>query len=454
MRLRGTAAAPAALAFGTSAFAPMGAEFSIHEAGAFRAITGSDPIPFRVAHCSLDPRAKSAPIGIFVNATNPIASLTSQQVAQIFTTGQRPADITSWGQLGLTGEWRESSIHPAGIVEEAAGGLSSFMLAKMHGLPLARAFDGFPQSTDVIKRVSQDRMAIGFASGNLPDQHVKTLKIDGKGVSEDSYPYDRFLLIYLRQARGEPLDPFVSEYLRLIFSSEGQMAIGDAKPHYRPLTASEVTDELAKLDALGQAKADRRPEQPPATSGRAIFRIMGAPDLRILLDRANALFIKRQPGFSAVLTLQGTPAALDGLSAGVSSLAICDRAAWPLELRPFRQLQGYDPVDIHIGRIGYFAPNHPMPPAVYVNTMNPLPGLTLQQVTQIFVRGSSKGDVTRWGQVGLTGPWADRAIHVYGPRDDGSFASAMRHEHFDSLPFTRAYDPFAGSVEAAKALVR
>lgn len=452
MRLRGTAAAPAALAFGVSKFAPMGAEFSVHEANAFHAITGNDPIAFRVARGSLDPRARSAPIGIFVNTANPLESLTSRQVARIFTTGQRSADITSWGQLGLTDDWRERSIRPAGIAEEAAGGLSSFMLAKMRGLPFAPMFDGFPQSTDVVKRVAQDAAAIGFASGNLSNRQVKALKIDGKGISEDSYPYDRFLLIYFNQATGDPIDEFISQYLRLILSNEGQMAIASAEPHYRPLTALELTAELAKLDGLAHARPVPRPQRSPATLASSTFRIMGPARLRMLLETANALFMKKHSGFSAVLTLQGTPAALDGLSAGVAALALCDRAAWPLELRPFRQLQGYEPLDIHIGRVGYSAPNQPTPPAVYLNAANPLSRLTLQQVKQIFVRGSSEGDVTRWAQVGLAGPWASRAIHVYGQRDDGSFASAMRHEHFDSLPFTRTHQPLLRSTDAVKAV--
>ncbi|MBV9441933.1 MAG: substrate-binding domain-containing protein [Acidobacteriaceae bacterium] len=446
MRLSGTAAAPAALAFGLSAFAPMGAEFSVHETTTFRAITGSDPVLFRIAHCSLDRRAKSAPIGIFVNTANPLESLSAQQVAQMFTTGQPEGDLTSWGQLGLSDHWREKSIHPVGIMEEAAGGLSSFMLDKMRGLPFAPAFGGFPQSTDVVNRVAEDADGIGFASGNLSDGHVKLLKIDGKTINDKNYPYDRFLLIYVREMPSS----FEAEYLRFILSKEGQSTIANATPHYRPLTVAEVQEEMKKLEGLTHRRPVARPRRDPEPHSRGEFCMMGPPEFRSWLEKANAAFGKRHLEFRSKLILQGTAAALDGISVQVATLAITDRAAWPLELRPFRQLQGYEPADIEVARIRYSASEQRLPPGIYVNDENPVQGLTLEQLKRIFVRGSPKGDITQWGQLGLPAPWANRRIHVYGLRDDGSFATAMRHEYLDSLPFTRAYEPFLRPAEAAK----
>ena len=128
MQLRGTATAAPALTLGVSAFAPMGAEFSWMELAAYRSFVGADPTPIRVAHCSLNPHALSAPVGIFVNRQNPVQKLTAGQVARIFTTGSPGGDITHWGQTGLSSDWAARSIHPCGIAEEAAAGLAAFML--------------------------------------------------------------------------------------------------------------------------------------------------------------------------------------------------------------------------------------------------------------------------------------------------------------------------------------
>ena len=259
MQLKGSATAAPALTLGVSAFAPTGAEFSAMELESYKSFVEADPMLIRVAHCSVDPRARSAPVGIFVNSRNPIEKLTTAQVARIFTTGSPGGALTQWGQIGLKGEWAARPIHPCGIAEEAAAGLAAFMLKKMGGRPFTPAYDGFAQSTQVVQRVGEDPMAIGFASGNIATSGTKLLAISEKeggyfssvsasDVVNGKYPYDRYLFIYVRRVPGEPIDPFVKEYLRLVLSREGQQAIAAALPKYLPLNVREIKEELAKLE--------------------------------------------------------------------------------------------------------------------------------------------------------------------------------------------------------------
>jgi phosphate transport system substrate-binding protein len=259
MQLKGTATGAPALTLGVSAFAPMGAEFSAIELESYKSFLGARPVPFRVAHCSLNSNALSAPVGIFVNKVNPIQNLTVEQVARIFTTGSSGGDVTHWGQLGLKGEWAARRIRPCGIAEEAAAGLAAFMLKKMGGWPFAPAYDPFLQSSQVIQRLQEDPGAIGFASGNLASPETKLIAIaESEGgyyssmtasdVVSGKYPYNRYLFIYVRRIPGEPIDPFVKEYLRLVLSREGQRAIAAAPPHYLPLNGREIVEELAKLE--------------------------------------------------------------------------------------------------------------------------------------------------------------------------------------------------------------
>jgi phosphate transport system substrate-binding protein len=259
MQLKGTATAAPALTLGVSAFAPMGAEFSEMELEGYKSFVGASPMLIRVAHCSLSPSALSAPVGIFVNKANPIRKLTVEQVARIFTTGGPGGDVTAWGQVDLKGEWARRPIHPCGIAEEAAAGLAAFMLRKMGRRPFAPAYDQFAQSSQVVKRVGEDPLAIGFASGNIVTAETKLVAITEREggpasslttseVVSGRYPYDRYLLIYVRRVPGEPIDPFVKEYLRLVLSREGQQAIATAPPNYLPLNARELKEELAKLE--------------------------------------------------------------------------------------------------------------------------------------------------------------------------------------------------------------
>ncbi|GAC1317929.1 MAG: phosphate ABC transporter substrate-binding protein PstS [Collimonas sp.] len=256
--LKGTRTAPAALAQGRSAFAPMGAEFSDAELAAYESVVGSKPMAIRVAHDSLEPRALSAPLALYVHHDNPIGKLSIDQAARAFTARTSGDQITRWGQLGLTGEWAQRPIHLCGL--RATTALGVFMQKhKFGGRPYAEGFAGFPQSVDAVKCVGTDPLALGFAALNRVTPEVKILAVSdhpddpgSRGSREDivsgRYPLDRHLYIFVRRSPGQPLDAFVREYLRLVLSYEGQQAIAAETLGYLPLNAEEIKEELSKLD--------------------------------------------------------------------------------------------------------------------------------------------------------------------------------------------------------------
>ena len=234
--LKGTRTAPPALAAGVSAFAPMGAEFSARELADYRAVVGAEPLMFRIAHCSLDPRALSGPLAIIVHRDNPLAALTLPALARIYAEG-------------------DPVLRPCGLKASAALGL--FFRARVLGeRPFTADFSGFAQSAEVVAHVAADPHAIGFAALNraIVEPGVKILALaPGEGappvaptretILAGGYPLDRFLLIYARA----PLDPFVREYLRLVLSKEGQKIIGAGSIGYLPLSETEAAAEFSKL---------------------------------------------------------------------------------------------------------------------------------------------------------------------------------------------------------------
>jgi len=55
--------------------------------------------------------------------------------------------------------------------------------------------------------------------------------------------------------------------------------------------------------------------------------------------------------------------------------------------------------------------------AVFVHKDNPIKSMTLQQVDAIFSKNRKGGfskDIVTWGDLGLTGEWADKPISLYG----------------------------------------
>lgn len=257
LTLRGTRTAPAALAAGRSLLAPMGAVFSPSELAAYRRAVGSDPIAFRIAHDSVNPRARSAPLAIFVPAANPLVRLSIRQLQRIFATGD--AGLT-WGQLGLTGPLASHPVHPYGLAATTA--LGRFMRQHvLAGRPFGKQFAGFPESPDVVRKVTDDPLGIGFAAMNRATPAVRIVPLSrrpgepaSRGTRADvmagRYPLDRYLLIYVRIPPGGRLDPIAREYLRLALSPEGQRAIASGHLGYLPLSSAQAAVERAKLEAL------------------------------------------------------------------------------------------------------------------------------------------------------------------------------------------------------------
>lgn len=234
--LPGTKAAPAALAGGRSAFAPMGAPMTPSQLADYVAVTHAPPLVFRVAHASLSSKALSGPLAIFVHRDNPLASLSLPELAAVFS-----------------GTDHARGLRPCGVEAEAALGLF-FRERVLGGQKFAAEFVGVPQSAEVVRRVGEDVHAIGFAAACRATPGVKMLAlaaqtggvpvaVTDENVAAGRYPLDRHLLICARP----PLAPWLREFLRFVFSRDGQAIIAAGTLGYLPLNAGDAAAERAKL---------------------------------------------------------------------------------------------------------------------------------------------------------------------------------------------------------------
>lgn len=249
--LPGTRFAPEALAKGESALAPMGAEFTPPQLAAYRALQREDPVAFRVAHASLDARALSGPLAVFVHRDNPLASLTLEQVARVFA-----GEARRWGDLGVEGPWAQRPITSYGMSAGTALAYA-FKDMAMGERSIGSQMQGLPQSADVVQRVSQDPNAIGFAAAMRATGAARVLPLAARAGAEPvvpteeslvagRYPLDRYLLIYVPR----PVPPVAREFLRLILSREGQSAVAATPQKYLPLCAQDAANEMGRLELL------------------------------------------------------------------------------------------------------------------------------------------------------------------------------------------------------------
>jgi phosphate transport system substrate-binding protein len=181
--------------------------------------------------------------------------------------------------------------------------------------------------------------------------------------------------------------------------------------------------------------------------------IVGNDGMKEMLDQLNALFTKTHPGVRFTMNLEGSSTGIGGLTAGVSAFAPMGREAWPTDIGGFKEARGHLPTDIHVGYDGYVrGTGFKNPPGVYVNVKNPLAGLSMEQVTRVFTQGAPGGDVTHWRSLGVGGDWAQRQIHVYGPRDDGGFGTSTRTALLGGRAFAVRYEPMPKFADAMKAV--
>jgi phosphate transport system substrate-binding protein len=246
---KGSSTAPPALISGTAQLGPMSREMKGSEIDQFEKKYGYKPTVIRT---SVDALA------VFVNKDNPIKCLTIAQVDAIFSKSRRQGhkdDLTTWGQLGLTGAWANKPISLYG--RNSASGTYGFF--KEHALKNGDLKDQVkeqPGSASVVQGVTVDRFGMGYSGIGYATAGVRAVPLaeraGGKCVEAEAdnayngtYPLARFLYVYINKAPGKALDPLTREFVKLIVSKDGQEAV--IKDGYFPIPASVAKEELNKV---------------------------------------------------------------------------------------------------------------------------------------------------------------------------------------------------------------
>ena len=249
---KGSSTAPPALIAGTAQFGPMSREMKASgEVDQFQARYGYAPYKLRTGIDML---------AVYVNKDNPIAQtgLTLQQVDAIFSTNRRgghPTDIRTWGDLGLTGEWANQPISIYGR-NAASGTYGFFKENALFNGDYKPSVKEQPGSSSVVQGVATDKYAIGYSGIGYMTADVRAVPLASKPDSAKipataeyaytgEYPLARFLYVYVNARPGAALDPLRREFIRYIFSRQGQEDV--LKDGYYPITnviAQEVFADL------------------------------------------------------------------------------------------------------------------------------------------------------------------------------------------------------------------
>jgi phosphate transport system substrate-binding protein len=170
------------------------------------------------------------------------------------------------------------------------------------------------------------------------------------------------------------------------------------------------------------------PHYVPEQSVSGVIRVSGHgsaanPWMRNLLIAWQKDFQRFQPGIALEYRMYGTSSAIPALFNGVADIAILGEEIDPAAVRTFERVRHYPPLGVDVFTGSVDLRNIDYAQQVFVHKDNPLAKLTLVELDAIFGEEHRRGpeNIRTWGQLGLTGEWADKPIVPYSWRIDDSF---------------------------------
>ena len=247
---KGSSTAPPALIEGTAQIGPMSRPMKGTELDAFEKKFTYKPTAFPVAIDAL---------AVYVNKDNPVRGLTMSQVDAIFSKSRRwgyKENVQKWGQIAVDGPLASAPISIYG--RNSASGTYGFF--KEHALKNGDYKDEVkeqPGSASVVQGVTEDRAGVGYSGIGYITSGVRAVPLAEKegtpfmeasqhNAMDGSYPIWRHLYLYINKAPNKPLDPLVKEFLKFVYSQEGQQVV--VKDGFFPLSAAMSDKELKKLE--------------------------------------------------------------------------------------------------------------------------------------------------------------------------------------------------------------
>ena len=265
--LKSTVSSVAGVYTGRADIGLLGRKIWPTEVQAFESVTGHTPTTIEVATGAYDVPKATYALMIFVNRSNPIASLSTGQLDRIFGNTERKP-IRTWGDLGLKGVWVKRTIHLYGFSTDNDKALIfSRMIFKesVRWNCNLREYSNTsgPHATDagelILQAVAKDPAGIGISNIHYASRSVKALPLSTpnhelpvaptrESVASRLYPLSRAVYIVLNRAQNSPINPAALEFLRYVLSRQGQEDVL-YEGNYLPLTLSIVKEQRRLLEA-------------------------------------------------------------------------------------------------------------------------------------------------------------------------------------------------------------
>ena len=186
--------------------------------------------------------------------------------------------------------------------------------------------------------------------------------------------------------------------------------------------AITATMTMATGAALAGASLD--PDLPDYKKSSGVsgnLSSVGSDTLANLMTLWAEEFKREYPNVNIQIQAAGSSTAPPALTEATSNIGPMSRKMKDKEVAAFEKKYGYKPTAIPVAIDAL---------AVYVHKDNPIKGMTIADVDAVFSSTHKCGgkDATKWGDLGMTGSWANRSIQLYGRNSvSGTYGYFKKH---------------------------
>ncbi len=247
-------------------------EMTAEERNKFSSRFGYEPLAIPIA---LDA------VAIYAHKSNPIRSLTLDQVDGIFSSTRKRGgpDIMTWGQLGL----ETLGTQPIHLYsrDKRSGTRDFFDAVALQGGDLKPSATEEPGSASEVLAIAGDALGIGYAGVGFEISDVRVVPLAKESgaaaiapttetVANGSYPLSRPLYLYVNQGPNAKFDPVLLEFLRYVNSPQGQSVVVSAKAYPLPqvllaknldlLNTASPTSQVTTAASVGTSQQAGTPD--------------------------------------------------------------------------------------------------------------------------------------------------------------------------------------------------
>jgi phosphate transport system substrate-binding protein len=281
-QLHSTITAVAGVYTGRAEIGVLGREIWPIEEQAFESVTGYAPTMVDVATGAYDVPKATFALMIFVHHSNPLASITTEQLKRTFGSSGKP--IRTWGDLGVKGSWAGHAIHLYGFTTEndkavifrnLVFGQKTNWSCNLREFANGPGADGLDAGELIVQAIAKDPYGIGISNVHYATKDVRAVPLarsatappiapSRENVASRAYPLTRAVYFVLDRSADHPLSEPTSEFLKYVLSSQ---AAADVlrEANYLPLPPNLVNGERNRL----QLDMDQTPLASQAERERA-----------------------------------------------------------------------------------------------------------------------------------------------------------------------------------------